>query len=233
MMSIDTHTLKLGDTSADLRGCWRVLTEQERERAVRFRKRQHQNRWIIARAGMRRLLSDYCSTMPARLEFAEEEFGKPVLRDKHSAGRIYFNLSHSGDFAVLAVGRDGPVGIDIEYCRRNLDFEGVARRFFSKYENDQLSRLSRQQRQSAFYRCWTRKEAVIKTSGMGLSAELDTFDVSLNHGAPPAVLRGSHGGVDAAQWHLNNIVVNEHYEVSIASCNGTPSVVEYHGVYCG
>ena len=231
VMSINTHVLNLCDASADLNGCWRVLSEQERERASRFRKNLHRNRWIIARAGMRRLLSQYTDELPAQLEFTEKEFGKPIFRDEHSARSIHFNLSHSGDLAILAVSHDGPVGIDIEDRRTIPEMERVARHFFSNYENDQLSRMSCQQQLSAFYRCWTRKEAVIKTSGMGLSAQLDAFDVSLSPEAPADVLQGSHGGFEAAHWHLSSINVDERYEVSIASCSGSPVDVKYKGMY--
>ena len=230
-MLIDTHALNLDDELADLAACWRVLCEDERMRALRFRFAHNQYRWIAARAGLRRILSEYCHTSPDQLEFSNEAHGKPVLGDKHSNLGIHFNLSHSGKLAVLAVSRGGPVGIDIEHCKPIPDLESVARRFFSRVENEQLFLLSREERKAAFYRCWTSKEAVIKTSGKGLSAQLDAFDVSLHPDAPPAVLGGSHCGIDAARWHLSDIDVDDRYEVSVASCAANGVDVQYHGVH--
>jgi 4'-phosphopantetheinyl transferase len=230
-MLIDTYALNLDKTSADLAADWQVLSEDERTRALRFRYASHQYRWIAARAGLRRVLSEYCHTSPSQLEFSKKALGKPVLGNEHSNLGIHFNLSHSGKLAVLAVTRNGPVGIDIEHCKAIPDLESVARRFFSETENKQLLQLGRSSRQAAFYRCWTRKEAVIKTSGKGLSARLHAFDVSLRPDAPPAVLGGSHCGIDAARWQLNDINVDDCYEVSVASYAANVVDVQYHGVY--
>jgi 4'-phosphopantetheinyl transferase len=180
---------------------------------------------------MRKVLSGYCRTSPDQLQFAAEKFGKPVLKDERSSFSVHFNLSHSRNLAVLAVSRDNPVGVDIEYRRTISDMECVARRFFSKHEYDQWKRLSRQHQNEAFYRCWTRKEAIIKNSGMGLSARLDTFDVSLNPYAPPTVLGGSHAGFDADCWQLADPKIHDQYEVAVALCSGEPVVIDYQGVY--
>ena len=97
--------------------------------------------------------------------------GKPVFQK--NAG-VHFNLSHSGDYAALAFGKN-ELGMDIECVKRaNLK---VAKRFFKQEEYDYLSGKEGEEQADAFFRIWTGKEAVVKAAGGGLSVPLDSFCV--------------------------------------------------------
>lgn len=170
-----------------------LLSADERGRADRFVRAVHRDRHIVGRARLRQILGSVTGTDPRDLVFTFNPQGKPALD-----GGPHFNLSHTGALAALAVSADGPLGIDIE---RHAEIEeAVARHSFSPAEYAALSRLAERDWQAGFYRCWTRKEAVIKAVGLGLSMPLDSFDVSLAPGAPARVKRIE--GDRAEDWRL-------------------------------
>lgn len=98
------------------------------------------------------------------------EHGKPYLADR----RLSFNLSHSGELAVLAVG-PAELGVDVEFMGRAVDFLQLSRRFFAQPEWEWLD--TQEDPREPFYRIWTRKEAYIKALGTGLRHPLDAFCV--------------------------------------------------------
>jgi 4'-phosphopantetheinyl transferase len=182
------YTIRL-DTGADeAAACRDLLSADEIGRADRFVDENFARRWQVCRARLRQILASFCNVDPAGLGFIKQEFGKPVLAANQCDPELHFNLSHSNRLAVIAVTNSGPVGVDVEYIKAIRDWPGVASRFFSTHEQKQLASVAADQQQRAFYDCWTRKEAVIKATGEGLSASLDSFDVSLTPGAQPEVL---------------------------------------------
>jgi 4'-phosphopantetheinyl transferase len=92
---------------------------------------------------------------------------------------VHFNLSHSGKWALIAVSEGAEVGVDVENVRRPDDLPAVARRLFSTGEQEALNRLTEEKYAQAFYRCWTRKEAVLKALGFGLSVDPTTIHVGI------------------------------------------------------
>lgn len=201
---IDLHLLRLDLSAAANAVCRRFLSEDERLRADRFATPGLRNRWLVSRAGLRDILARYCGTRPSAVRFDTEPSGKPVLSDGKAGAGLHFNLSHSGSIAAVAVTTAGPIGVDVEVIRRISDWQRVAHRFFSVSENSMLSTVQQGQRERAFYCCWTRKEAVIKATGDGLSAELDSFDVSLEPDKPAAVLSDRSEHRRSGPWQLRH-----------------------------
>jgi len=157
-----------------------VLSEDEIQRARRFYAAEHGRRFAAAHAALRQILAGYTGTAPGALRFGLGEHGKPHL--EAPAAPLQFNLSHSGDRALVAVATVGPVGVDIECHRELSDRDALARRHFSPAEVMVLDELPDGQRTQGFFRCWSRKEAFIKCIGRGLTQALDSFDVSLAPG---------------------------------------------------
>ena len=152
-----------------------MLSPAERARAERFVREADRWRFVISHGALRSILGDYLGLPAAALVFGSLGSGKPFLV---SAPEVHFNLSHSAEFAVVAVART-PVGIDIEQIHPFEDESDIASRSFSTAECDALKSLTEAERLSAFFRCWTRKEAYVKARGDGLSIPLDSFSVSL------------------------------------------------------
>jgi 4'-phosphopantetheinyl transferase len=189
------------------------LSADESERAARFYFPSGRDRYIVAHTSLRHILGHYLCCEPHQLNFSKNEYGKPALIVNEG---IEFNLSHSGDYALIAVTHGQKIGIDIERIRENMELERIARRFFSQREVTELMSLPAEERTIAFFTCWTRKEAYIKGQGLGLSLPLDSFDVSLTPNEP-AVLRATRPDPnEAGRWTLQSLEVNSGYVAAVA-----------------
>ena len=135
---------------------------------------------------MRRILGSYLRRSPESLVYREAEGGKPELVLTTNEPPLRFNLSHSKSIALLAVCLDSEIGVDVEDIRPIE--RDVATRFFSPAEIASMAPLDGEAWFDAFYRCWTRKEAILKVEGMGLRIPLDSFDVSVLADEPADLL---------------------------------------------
>lgn len=141
------------------------------------------------------------------------EHGKPVVLTNTE---LDFNLSHSGDFALIAVAGGYKVGVDVEKFRHDMEHEKIAHRFFSENEKTELGRLPDGQKVTGFFNCWTRKEAYIKAHGLGLLLPLDDFDVSLTPDEP-VILRATRPDIqEAARWTLFSLDIHSEYAGAVA-----------------
>ncbi|MFT4979699.1 MAG: 4'-phosphopantetheinyl transferase [Myxococcota bacterium] len=173
-----------------------LLSEDEREQADRFVFARDRRRYTIGRATLRVLLGEATGGPPQLLQFTYGPQKKPSL----STGSAWFNLSNSGDLALIGVTQLGELGVDLEVPRSLLDGPGLARSMFSLAEQAALASFPSEHWTTAFFRCWTRKEAYVKAIGDGLSAPLERFTVSLGPIAQLERLDGSQAA--AARWTL-------------------------------
>lgn len=183
----------------------KLLEPEEVDRARRFyfeRDRQH---WIVAHGLLRILLGRYLQTDPRLLRFDLNAYGKPALAFPAQSPLLQFNLSHSADLALYAFSWQQHIGVDVEYMRTTIDYDGIAQYSFSPTEQAALLSLPPTEKHEAFYRCWTRKEAYIKARGMGLSLPLDLFDVSLLPGEPAALLHSREDPQEAQRWSMREL----------------------------
>lgn len=152
-----------------------VLDAAERRRAERFLRDIDRWRYVRAHAAMRRILAAEAGCQPSGLVFVAGEYGKPALAD----GGLHFNLSHAGDHAVLATSFDTEVGIDIE--SRAIDIVRIAGLVLTDREMKAFSALPADGQEAAFLRAWTRKEALLKAVGRGLSLDPRGVEVGLGN----------------------------------------------------
>ncbi len=172
---VDIWRIKLDLPPATVKSLEATLSNDESQRAARFHFEKDKTSYIIAHGCLRNILSRYLQCEPGELRFDTNEYGKPFIKGY----KVEFNLSHSGDYALIAMTRESKVGVDVERFRSNIEFESITNRFFSPNEIAKLMSLSPEKKTIAFFNCWTRKEAYIKAQGLGLSLPLDSFDVSL------------------------------------------------------
>jgi 4'-phosphopantetheinyl transferase len=151
-----------------------VLSEAETERADSFPVRREGRRFAASRFFLRSVLSEYTGRPAGELEFRSGPGGKPAL----VAGppELCFNLSHSGDVAVLAVA-GAEVGVDIEEHRRLRDLDLLVEYAFAPEEAALLRELPGGAREEVFFRAWCVKEAVIKARGERAALYLDRIKV--------------------------------------------------------
>jgi len=182
-----------------------ILSAEEDRRAARFHFNLDRHRFILSHGALRDILARYLYLSPEDIHFEIGEQGKPIIS---SETELDFNLSHSGDFALIAIANGHKIGVDVEKHRQNMEHEKIAQRFFSEREKSELQKLPSDQKKIGFFNCWTRKEAYIKAQGLGLSLPLDSFDVSL---APdkPAVLHATRPDPrEASHWTLLSLDVH-------------------------
>lgn len=139
-----------------------VLVSAERDRAARIRDPAGGRRWATSRWGLRQILGRYLGQAPGSVELALGEHGKPELA--MPPPQLEFNLSHSGDLALVAVA-DTAVGVDVERIDRDRDFLALAKRALSAEDVEAIGSSPPQLRAAAFYTAWTLHEARLKCGG--------------------------------------------------------------------
>ena len=108
--------------------------------------------------------------MSAALRFATDPSGKPRLAEPGP----HFSVASSGDWSLIAVTSLGAIGIDIERVVALAELEGIVARRFAPAQAREILNQSGERRLQAFYHCWTRLEAHLKATGVGLACGLDT-----------------------------------------------------------
>jgi 4'-phosphopantetheinyl transferase len=151
-----------------------LLEPEERERAARFKFAGPRNQFLISRAALRQALGRYLRIEAREVRFRTTANGKPELANTSD---LRFNLSHTEGVTVFAIAGLRQLGIDVERIRPDTNALGLAERFFSHPEVEWLRSQPASEQISAFFSCWTGKEAYIKAHGEGLSMPLSSFGV--------------------------------------------------------
>jgi 4'-phosphopantetheinyl transferase len=146
-----------------------VLSRSERSAMERFRFRDDQLRYGIAHAAVRVILSGYVREEPNRIELERDRLGKPRV----VGSNVRYSLAHAGEYALVAIGRHRPLGVDLEPVRELPDADQLTRSCFTARERAHLQNATTEE----LLRLWTRKEAVLKATGEGLRRRLDELDV--------------------------------------------------------
>lgn len=189
-----------------------ILSEDEKTRADRFRFEKDKNNFIYCRTKLRNILSEYTGISSGEMVFSYTKYGKPFIED-HS---IKFNVSHSGNYAVIAVTENNEIGIDIEFKREIADAKNIAVRYFSDDEMIEFLKMKDDKVKDAFFTCWTRKEAFIKAVGEGLSYPLSDFSVSFVNGSAPLIRKIYSNPDETKLWSLFNVNTEVNYVSSLA-----------------
>lgn len=197
--------MRLDLTPSATRGGRELLSPDEVARADRFHFEKDRQHYTAARSGMRSILSGYLGLRPQAVRFSYCKHGKPQLAGRETGSSLQFNLSHSDKYAVLAVARHMHLGVDIEYMKPDVAVDEIASSFFSPLEYRTLLALPAEHRLSAFYRCWTRKEAYVKAKGLGLNLTLSSFDVAFASTDPPALLRADASLEEPSRWRVYHL----------------------------
>lgn len=207
-----------------------ALSPDERARAARYRREDDRRRSVIGHGLLRQLLGQCLGEAPGELRFELGEFGKPALAGPGTANRAgpHFNISHAGDWILIGLAADRPIGVDVERMREEVACDRLAERFFSRPEREALASLPPALRRAAFFACWTRKEAYLKARGDGLTLALDRFDVSLMPGAEPRLLATRHDPADAGRWRMAELDVGPDHAGAVVAPGPDWSLRRWH-----
>ena len=191
-----------------------LLSPDEIERRDRFKVEFARHDFVVSRGSLRRLLASELGRALEELQFGRGKHGKPFLKGAHTD--LHFNVSHSGDLFLYALSDRPDLGVDVEFMKPDRELERIAERFFAPGEVQRLLKDGRREDSSAnFYRCWTRKEAYLKAKGLGITMQLDAFEVTFLPGEDPRLLHTEVEGEDPAAWRLVNIPVPAAYQAAL------------------
>jgi 4'-phosphopantetheinyl transferase len=159
------------------------------------RAEQQGARWANARAALRQTLAGYLGEDPASLRIRDA--GKPRLEPPSP---LRFNLSHSGDVAVVAVATEREVGVDVERVEQDRDVARLARRMFLGAEQAAVHEAD--DPVLAYHRYWVAKEAFAKATGKGL-ASMRSFEVALDGPEGARLNHVANDPSEARRWSLS------------------------------
>lgn len=194
----------------------RTLSDAEHARAARFGRAELRDRYVVGRATLRAILGEVLGIAPVRVAIVRGRRGRPMVE----SGEVDFNVSHTEGTAIFGVTRGARIGVDIEHRDRELNVEGVARKFMSAREQAMLAALSGDERRQALLRLWTCKEAMSKATGDALSAPFRKLDVVLE---PAPALADGPAPYDPARWRLHSVTVPGGFLATVALWHQPPS----------
>ncbi len=155
---------------------FQVLTAEERQRAGKMRTGTAPEEFIAGRGSLRRLLGVALNCDPRSIEIVLGSHRKPAIRPLRGMHVPHFNVSHSHGMILIALSRLGSVGVDVEYIDPAIEAIDIARAAFHAQDVRYIASAgTAQQRLLAFYGCWTRREAVAKADGRGLTLPASGF----------------------------------------------------------
>lgn len=208
--------IDLSRETAQLQPLFSTLSTDEQERAARFYFPKDREQFVAARGSLRRILSCYLNIAPADLYFCYGPQGKPALVPEQGGRRLQFNLSHSQGLALIAIARDRPLGVDLEAVDPNYGWQDIARQFFTPKEQELLHQLPAPAQGPAFFQLWTRKEALLKAIGMGLSVPLNQVEVGLDPDKSIRSVRPPWRAQSAEAWIIQDLPLAPTYAAAVA-----------------
>lgn len=194
------------------------LNEDEQNRAKRFRHQKDHDLFVIGRSFTKVLLAYYTESTPDKVAILPDSFGKPTCELN-----VYFNISHSDNQLLLGFS-NSEIGVDIEKKDAKTDIEKIGERHFSATEFQKMMSFSGDERTESFFDIWTKKEALIKGIGKGLSIPLQDFNVTHPTGK---VLWKFPAEKEHGNWYVQNIEAKKGFKSAFATQNEVVAITYF------
>lgn len=198
-----TITVYYGQTHTqnnDYHHNWNNLDADDRHHAQQISNPALQRRYIAVHGQLRAILSEQLGQPADTLNIHKTPHGKPYLADHPE---LAFNLSHTANNFVIALGSNCQLGIDLEIEKPRHNLEGLVHKCFGEEEASYWEQLPDEKKLAEFYRFWTAKEAFVKATGLGISLGLQRCVI--NPQQPNSFLSIPNECGDASTWHLTEI----------------------------
>jgi len=194
------------------------LDRQELDYASRMRNAADARRWAHAHGAMRRILARHLDVAPAEIGYARDGGGKPrVVVASQPAPPIDFSLTHSGDWAYLAVSPSATVGVDLEKVTDAIDYGSLLDIVCTPAESQSVLSRPEAERNAQFHRIWVRKESLLKSMGVGLPRQpltgIDVLAAVAYHNAFP-----DH------PWWVTDVPAPDGYVAALTSSESTTNI---------
>lgn len=195
------------------------LASGETARVEGFANARSRRRFVVARGTLRMLLGSLLDKPPRSIQIDAGPSGKPCLA---GAERLRFNVSHSGDLALICIADGFEVGIDLEFLRPVPSAVTMARRHFAPAEARFVeSGTTAVDVDRRFLTCWTYKEALVKATGAGLNIDLRSFSVPLDSSSG-VVSINEPGKRGTQRWLLADVPLGAGHVAALAVPAGVP-----------
>jgi len=203
-LSLQLWQRRLTIDEADYQACRQLLDSDEHRRAAAITNERSHRRFVASYGMLRNILSQTVGEPPQAIRIHRTEHGKPYLADYPE---LAFNLSHTGDRLIIAVGRNCRLGIDVETCKPRPNLRALVAKCFAEVEAAWWQALPDSDKNREFYRYWTRKEAFVKATGRGIGQGLHRCVIDPDHPALWLSVPADCG--PASGWHTQDLDLGE------------------------
>jgi 4'-phosphopantetheinyl transferase len=193
-----------------------LLTPHEAGRLGRFRAEADARREATGRGALRLLLGHYLGQTPTEIAIGAGPFGKPQLAPGSGEAPLRFNLSHSGEWVLLAFATRGEIGVDLER-HREMDLADVARFSFTAEELAEWHALPATERTRAFFDRWTAKEAYLKALGCGIGKDPRSVRIARSTTPAPEIVSCADVPDASIRWQLRRLAPAPGYSAALAA----------------
>lgn len=203
-----------------------LLCTEELQRESKFVFEYLRKRFAISRGILRTILRGYLQSDDP-IDFSYGPNGKPCLKDPFN--NLHFNLSHSNGLAVYGIANRVEIGVDIEHIKTDFLEKKLEEYVFSEAEKSVFNSLKIEDKTLAFYQAWTRKEAVLKALGKGLSDSPTKIEVTFEPSVEPKILR-IHPNTDVAHWSIHSFNIRSEYVGAVVVNSPSSTIKLFHWV---
>jgi len=203
-----------------------LLSKEESVRINRMGNMPRRAEFIVGRGILRLLISRYTGMIPCEIIFNSGPTGRPYLENPKGKEGLFFSLSHSGDWLLIAFGKEEHFGIDLEFKRDSIDPLAISERFFTGAENLLNQSAATSVRKDIFYEIWVRKEACLKTMGIELARGLKAVEISGDQGL---ISLKDRKGASVQQQSLfcKSISLDPDYAAALASGAAIKEILQF------
>lgn len=201
--------------------CLPFLSEEEITRAQQYLLPFDKSRYLISRVILKRLLSRFLNMDEQEIQFRYGKNGKPFLFGNSD---LQFNISHSGDAFVMGFTLEKEIGIDVESLQRIPNISALESFLFTPAELKSFQRLNQNLQPEAFISSWTRKEALLKASGDGLTKAMNTLDLSSIKDKHFSIETANEFPENKTDWFLESYSLMDNYRGAVAVKGGIDAI---------
>jgi 4'-phosphopantetheinyl transferase len=190
------------------------LSAAETQRYNSYKSAKAAQQFLQGRKMIREMLASYLAVTTMNVEVTCLEHIKPVASCQTSSLKPpKFNLSHSGDWVVLAIDRHSALGIDIE-CETQCDIDAIAS-LSDLFTQNERAYLERQRApdhmERLFLQLWRGKEAIMKATGKGFALAPNSFELLTPEGQFKKIIKA-----ERSTWSLMQITLRTGLDCAIA-----------------
>jgi 4'-phosphopantetheinyl transferase len=194
-----------------------VLSAAERTRAARIRHHEAWRQFVLTRGLLRLMLAEVTGAAAESLCIDDGGGNAPFLT--HNPWNVSFNVSHSHDCVVVAIGHEA-LGVDIERVDSFSGCEQLARVCYHPREREFLDSQAPADRAESFFDIWTRKEARLKATGQGFRVDPSHFCTV----PPDKPVSGEGVAAGERDWYTRPLSAPDGYKAAIACVSPSSTI---------